>query len=201
MIKSKIKNTFRTCSSENRISKIHFFIYFIKGTRAAWYHWTGRRRTWWRRILRVSCRRTSHLRLHRSNWPLYGIGVKKEAIRHVVRDAGDDRVVASDVHHRQVVVKCEIDRMSIQAEIEPGLYWLQKILSEYLQWWDRRALHRWWRSYKQKIRWMRDLNIHLLERARDSGVVSDNGLDGIVLDDLIDGTDLVVSLDHKRGTN
>ena len=48
---------------------------------------------------------------------------------------------------------------------------------------------------------MRDLNIHLLERARDSRVVSDNGLDGIVLDDLIDGTDLVVSLDHKRGMN
>ena len=52
-----------------------------------------------------------------------------------------------------------------------------------------------------KIGKMRDLDIHLLERARDSGVVSDNGLDGIVLDDLIDGTDLVVSLDHKRGTN
>ena len=48
--------------------------------------------------------------------------MKKEAIRHVIRDAGDDRVVASDVHHRHVVVKCEIDRMSIQAEIEPGLY-------------------------------------------------------------------------------
>ena len=48
---------------------------------------------------------------------------------------------------------------------------------------------------------MRDLNIHLLERARDSNVVSDNRLDGIVLDDLIDGTDLVVSLDHKIGTN
>ena len=48
---------------------------------------------------------------------------------------------------------------------------------------------------------MRDLNIHLLERARDSCVFSNNRLDGIVLDDLIDGTDLVVSLDHKRGTN
>ena len=103
--------------------------------------------------------------------------MKKEAIRHVVRDASDDRVVASDVHHRQIVVKCEIDRMSIQAEIEPGL----------------------------SNGGIGELYIvdggDLLERARDSGVVSDNGLDSIVLDNLIDGTDLVVSLDHKRGTN